>query len=452
MATVIGEVEMVVPDTQSVSAVIDNGKVSFQQVLVVSLCLIFNMLDGFDITAMAVTANAIGTELQLAEDKLGFVFSFSLAGMMLGAMFLASLSDVFGRRTVIVASLLVVGASVLLTGYSNGLFSLIGLRFISGLGAGALLASQATLAAEYSPEKYRALSVAIVTAGYPLGAMMTGLMAGLIVPEFGWRGMFIGGGGLTLAMAGLAFCLLPESLHFLCSKQPPGALAKVNRILERLSAPKLEKLPPIDTASTATVSGGESSIAKMRKLLSPQHRRSTIILWSAFLMCFCTLYFLMSWVPKMMINAGFSSQIANYAFTLFNFGAVIGIFLLGAFATRWGLSKLIASFLLIAAVGMVLVASVSVEQDMLLALIFFIGLTLQGGFTGMYAAAAKIYPTEIRSTGVGWAIGLGRCGAVFGPAIAGFMIAAGVTMEVNFLIFAAPLIVSGLLAAWLRVR
>lgn len=439
-------------DARSVGAVIDNGNVSFQQVLVVSLCLIFNMLDGFDITAMAVTANAIGTELQLAEDKLGFVFSFSLAGMMLGAMFLASLSDVFGRRTVIIASLLVVGVSVLLTGYSNGLFSLTGLRFVSGLGAGALLASQATLAAEYSPEKYRALSVAIVTAGYPLGAMMTGLVAGLIVPEFGWRGMFIGGGGLTLVMAGLAFCLLPESLHFLCSKQPPGALAKVNRILKKLAAPKLEKLPPIDAASTGAAPGGESSIAKMRKLLSPLHRRSTIILWSAFLMCFCTLYFLMSWVPKMMVNAGFSAQIANYAFTLFNFGAVIGIFLLGALATRWGLSNLIASFLLTAAVGMVLVASVSVEQEVLLALIFFIGLTLQGGFTGMYAAAAKLYPTEIRSTGVGWAIGLGRCGAVFGPAIAGFMIAAGVTMEVNFLIFAAPLIVSGLLAAWLRLR
>ena len=452
-----------VADTLSVSALIDDGKVSFQQVLVVGLCLIFNMLDGFDITAMAVTANAVGLELQLAEDKLGFVFSFSLAGMMLGAMFLASLSDVFGRRTVIIASLLVVGGSVLLTGYSNSLSALIALRFISGLGAGALLASQATLAAEYSPEKYRALSVAIVTAGYPLGAMMTGLLAGVIVPEFGWRGMFIGGGYVTLVMAGLAYALLPESLHFLCSKQPPDALAKVNRILKKFSVASVDQLPPAVTTVTAAgaptpgVSGAEapqseSFIAKMLKLLAPEHRRSTLMLWSAFLMSLCTLYFLMSWVPKMMINAGFSTEVANYAFTLFNFGGVTGIFLLGGLATRLGLSNLICSFLLIGAAGMLLFAAVDAEQNMLLALIFLIGVALQGGFTGMYAAAAKIYPTEIRSTGVGWAIGLGRFGAVVGPAAAGFMIAAGIPMATNFIIFAVPLIISGLLAVWLRLR
>ena len=443
-----------ISNTLSVSDLIDDGRVSYQQILVVGLCLVFNMLDGFDITAMAVTANAVGAELQLAEDQLGFVFSFSLAGMTLGAMFLASLSDVFGRRTVIIASLLVVGGSVLVTGYCNSLAALIGLRFISGLGAGALLASQATLASEYSPDKYRALSVAIVTAGYPLGAMMTGLVAGWIVPEFGWRGMFIAGGSVTLVMACLAYGLLPESLHFLCSKRPAGALDQVNHILKKFSVAAIEQLPPASNAvSTGAATGAaESSAAKMLKLLSPRHRRSTLVLWSAFLMCFCTLYFLMSWVPKMMVNAGFSSQIANYAFSLFNLGGVTGIFLLGALATRWRLSTLICVFLLAAASGMLLFAAVSAEQTQLLLLIFLIGFLLQGGFTGLYAAAAKIYPTEIRSTGVGWAIGLGRCGAVFGPAVAGFMIAAGVTMETNFIVFSAPLIVSGLLGLWLRLR
>ena len=154
----------------------------------------------------------------------------------------------------------------------------------------------------------------------------------------------------------------------------------------------------------------------------------------------------------MMINAGFSNEVANYAFTLFNFGGVAGIFLLGGLATRWRLSNLICTFLLLAAGGMLLFAAVTAEQNMLLALIFLIGMALQGGFTGMYAAAAKIYPTAIRSTGVGWAIGLGRFGAVVGPAVAGFMIAAGIPMDTNFIIFSVPLIVSALLAAWLRLR
>lgn len=441
-------------DTLSIRSLIDEGNISYQQVLVVCLCLIFNMLDGFDITAMAVTADAVGTEMQLTEDKLGFVFSFSLAGMMLGAMFLAPLSDVFGRRTVIIASLVVVGLSVLLTGYSSGLAQLIGLRFISGLGAGALLASQATLASEYSPDKFRALSVAIVTAGYPLGAMMTGLVAGFIVPDFGWRGMFITGGCVTLVMAVLAYALLPESLHFLCSKQPPGALGKVNRILAKFAVEPVGQLPPVDSAvpvdSKAASDGVKSS--KVFSLLSIKHRRTTLFLWAAFSMCFCTLYFLMSWTPKIMVNAGFSAQIANYAFSLLNFGGVVGIFLLGSLATHWRLSSLICSFLLLAAMGMLLFSAVPTQQNILLVLIFLIGLALQGGFTGLYAAAAKSYPTEIRTTGVGWAIGLGRFGAVVGPALAGFMIAAGISMGMNFVAFALPLLVSAALAFALRIR
>ena len=160
------------------------------QGIVIALCMMVNMLDGFDITAMAVVAAEVGRELQISDEKLGFVFSFSLAGMMLGVMFLAPFSDVFGRRKVILASLLTVGISVLLTAFAESIISMLSLRFISGLGAGAMLASQATLASEYSNMKFRSLAVAIVTAGYPLGAMFTGIIAQFLVPQFGWQGMF----------------------------------------------------------------------------------------------------------------------------------------------------------------------------------------------------------------------------------------------------------------------
>ena len=228
-----------------VADVIDNGQVSGQQLLVVGLCMFFNMLDGFDITAMAVVATAVSTELQLSADKLGLIFSFALAGMMMGAMLLAPISDIVGRRILIVVSLTLVGVSILFTARATSLPEFIILRFISGLGAGAMLACQATLAAEYSPEKYRSLSVSAVTAGYPLGAMMTSVVAGFIMPEYGWRGMFWFGGGLTLTMGLVAWAFIPESLKYLFERRPENALARVNQILSKLKKDTLEQLPEV---------------------------------------------------------------------------------------------------------------------------------------------------------------------------------------------------------------
>ena len=193
--------------------------------LVVGLCMFFNILDGFDITAMAVVAGAVSSELQLTPDRLGWIFSFALAGMVVGAMFLAPISDIIGRRKLIIVSIVLVGVSILLTANSTTLVEFIVLRFISGLGAGAMLASQATLAAEYSPDKYRAASVALVTSGYPLGAMMTSVVAGFIMPDYGWRGMFWFGGGLTLVMVLVAWLLIPESLKYLFERRPDGVLS-----------------------------------------------------------------------------------------------------------------------------------------------------------------------------------------------------------------------------------
>ncbi|MDC0996844.1 MFS transporter [Pseudomonadales bacterium] len=439
----------------NINDLIDHGKFSFRQILIVLLCLVFNMVDGFDITAMAVTAHQIGEDMQLSEDKLGLVFSFSLAGMMLGAMFLAALSDVIGRRTMIIITLTLVGATVLLTASVNSLPALILLRFISGLGAGAMLASVATLASEYSPEKFRAMAVTAVTAGYPLGAMTTGLVASSVVPEFGWQGMFIAGGSATLLLALIAFFMIPESLHFLCKKQPDDALQRVNKILQIFKIQSLQHLPSIENTGGATEADRQNIYQKMLTLLTPEFRRSTLTLWATFFLCISTLYFLMSWTPKLIINLGYSADAGNLAFTLFNFGGVLGIFILGYLASKWSLSTLISIFAITSAVFMWAFAgavSLDFNQTNLMLLIFIIGISMQGGYTGMYAVAAKIYPIEIRSTGVGWAIGLGRFGAVLGPGIAGYMIASGLPITINFMVFAIPMLIGGIFAYQLRVR
>lgn len=432
-----------------VADIIDNGQVSGQQVLVIGLCMFFNMLDGFDITAMAIVASAVSGELALTADKLGWIFSFALAGMMAGAMFMAPLADLVGRRRMIIASIALVGVSIMLTAQATSLPEFILLRFISGLGAGTMLASQATLAAEFSPERYRALSVALVTSGYPLGAMCTSVVANLVMPEFGWRGMFWFGGVLTFAMTFIAWFFIPESLKFLIERRPAGALQKANRVLRKLKKPTLTELPAVSVGRSPARRGLADT---MLLLVAPAHRRVTLTLWMTFFLCFAALYFLMSWVPKLMVDAGYSESVGRDAFFLFNFGGVLGIYLLGGLSTRFKLTNLIFGLLALSAAGMVAFALAPADKNLLLAMIFIVGLCQQGGFTGLYSAAAKAYPTGIRSTGIGWCVGLGRSGAVIGPAVAGYLIYFGFDMSANFIVFAVPMAIGGFIAYTLHIR
>jgi len=429
--------------------VIDRGPVTAQQLLVVGLCMLFNMLDGFDITAMAVVASSVSTELELTADKLGWIFSFALAGMMGGAMFLAPISDVIGRRKLIIMAIVLIGTSIILTASASTLPEFIVLRFISGLGAGAMLASQAALSAEYSPDKYKAFSVAAVTSGYPLGAMMTSVIASFIMPAYGWRGMFWFGGLVTLAMVLIAWLMIPESLKFLFERRPDDALERINKILKKLKKEPLDEMPNVIAATTTEKTG---LLSGMRRLLAKEHRKTTLTLWAAFLLCFSTLYFLMSWIPKLMEDSGFDVAAGRDAFFLFNLGGVIGIYLIGWMSTRWTLTNLIFYLSSASAVGMVIFALVPNRLTLLLSLTLLIGILQQGGFTGLYGAAAKAYPTHIRSTGIGWSIGLGRFGAVLGPAIAGYLIAGGLSMSANYFIFAIPMAVGGFIAYRLHIR
>jgi predicted MFS family arabinose efflux permease len=172
----------------------------------------------------------------------------------------------------------------------------------------------------------------------------------------------------------------------------------------------------------------------------------------AFFLCIGALYFLMSWVPKMMEDAGFDASVGRHAFFLFNMGGVVGIYLLGFLSTRWKLTNLVFWMLCLTGVIMVFYAMVPNQLTLLLTYIFIIGVLMQGGFTGLYSAAAKAYPTAIRSTGIGWAIGLGRSGAVAGPAIAGYLIAAGLDMSALFYIYAIPMVISGIAAYRLNIK
>ena len=438
------------PDTSFTAEIIDKGKASSQQILVIGLCMFLNMLDGFDITAMSIVNTAVGSELDLTPDRLGLISSAALFGMACGAMFLAPLSDIFGRRTVIISSVFMVSVSIMLTANANSLTAFIILRIFSGLGAGAMLASQAALAIEYSPEKFKALSVALVTSGYPLGAMMTAVIGGYIMPEFGWRGMFWFGGGLTLLMGLVTWMFIPESLQFLIDRRPKGALEKVNNTLRKLGKDSISELPQTENAQNNNEPA--NALNNFQDLFRNNYWKPTLTIWLSFLLCFSTMYFLMTWIPALMEYSGFTAATGRTAFFLFNLGGVLGIWLLGAISTKIKLSNIVSSFLITSAILLIVFAASPNQQTLLLSLVLVIGILFQGGFTGLYAVAAKVYPASFRSTGVGWAIGLGRAGAVIGPGVAGFLIAAGFDMSANFYIFSVPAMLGGIIAYCLHVR
>jgi benzoate transport len=427
-----------------IRSVFDQNRFTRIQLTVILTSLVLNMLDGFDITAMAFTVHSIGEALHIAPDLLGLVFSAALAGMMAGAMFIAPFSDVIGRRRMILICVTTIGLSRCMTAFASAIWQLIVLRGITGLGVGGMLASLAAISSEYAPAKYRSMAVVTITAGYPLGATLGGFIAAPMIPAFGWESIFLAGGIATLLIGLLAYFYMPESLQFLLAKGDADALPRVNDILRQLDKPELNELPGLK-------SNTRRNKANVFSLLSRERRKQTLILWSCFFFCFVSLYFMMSWIPKLVVTAGLSESIGVYASTAFNGAAIIGIISLGWMSARIGLSNLIGIFLTGSAIIMIVFAIGGGVKHLFLYL-FIIGFLMQGGFVGLYAVAAKIYPTELRTTGVGWAIGLGRFGAVIGPYIGGVLIASGTTMEINFIIFAIPLLLSGIIAYILSVK
>jgi benzoate transport len=410
-----------------------------------------NMLDGMDVMVISYTAPAIAKEwarsdgrppgVPISPTDLGLVFSMGLLGMAVGAMFLAAQADRIGRRRVILLSAGLMGSCVLATVYVQSLPMLVLARFVSGLGIGSMLASTATLTAEYAPARTKDFWVSFVMSGYPIGAVLSGMVAARIIPHYGWRAMFGTAGGATLLTLPIIYIFLAESLDFLFKSQPKGALEQANKLLQKMGRESLTELPPLPIA-VAKASVGE--------LFSNNRQSATLLLWTALFMSFATLYFLTMWIPKLASNVGLSQHLAIYAGTVFNLGAFFGIVSQGYLSARLGLQRVICGFLIVTTLLMVAFGFVS-GSLWVLVLFGLIGFGIQGGFVGMYSLAAKLYPTRVRATGVGWAVGAGRIGAVVGSIVGGLLIGAGWSMAANFIAFAIPAFIAGVITLLINV-
>jgi len=416
----------------------DDGQIKMTQVqyFSIAICFLMSVLDGMDVLVVSYCAPAIAEDLNLGPKTLGFVFSAGLIGMAIGAIFLAPFADRFGRKKLILASAFIMGFSVLLTAYSENISQLILMRLVSGLGIGCMLATTATLTSENVLNNSKDFWVSLVISGYPVGAVVSGYVAAAIIPSYGWESMFVLAGLTTLLTIPLIFFFLSESPQFYLKKQPKDALAKANKILIKMNFKPLDSLPKIGLKA--------NNKPLVSQLFSGKYKISTLQLWAALFFAFGCLYFLISWIPKLATDAGLSIELAIYAGTIFNVGAFFGIVLQGYFSSKIGLKKTISFFLLLT---FLLMASFKlfVGTDILLLVYFLLGFSLQGGFVGLYAVAARLYPTEFKTTGVGWAIGMGRVGGILAPLIGGLLISIGLSLSANFFIFSIPaLIASGL--------
>lgn len=419
----------------SAKTLIDSGKMTPLQLGTILICFMMNMLDGMDVLIISYTAPAIAKAWSIGPETLGVVFSAGLFGMTVGTFFIAPLADRIGRKNMILFSALIMGIFIYLTSKSTNITHLMLYRMLSGIGIGCMLASTAALAAEYTPDRSRDFWVSFVIAGYPVGAVLSGLVAARVIPAQGWEQMFKYAGLASLVTVPFIIIFLTESIDFYLQKQPEHALTKINSILSRMGGAALASLPPKPEPLSAI---------PVRKLLAGKYKKPTIELWIALFLAFASLYFMTSWVPKLASDAGLSMQLAIYAGTVFNGGAFLGIVTQGYFSSQYGLKKTIGWILILTSVLMVCFGFF-VGSDWLLILFGLLGFGIQGGFVGLYAFAARMYPSEIKTTGIGWSMGFGRLGAVVGPALAGVLLGMGVSIGTSFIIFAIPTALAGLM-------
>ncbi|MDH4847948.1 MFS transporter [Pseudomonas sp. BN605] len=385
------------------------------QWVAVSICVFLNLIDGFDVLVMAFTATAVSSFWQLTGAQLGYLLGAGLLGMSIGSLFVAPWADKWGRRPLVLVCLTASGIGMLLSAASMTPIQLGITRVITGIGIGGILACSNVVASEYASTRWRSLALSLQSTGYAVGALFGGLFAIFLIEHYGWRSVFLIGGAATLTMIPVVYFLLPESMDFLITKQPRNALLKINKLAGKLNLQKLDQLP--DRGDVA--SENKSSV---RKLITREYMLKTAWLWAAFFLVLFGFYFVMNWTPKLLASAGQTAQQGITGGMLLSAGGIVGSALLGLLSTKFKTAHVQAAFLVITAITMVFFVNASGLPGYGVAVGLLLGITVNGCVAGLYAIAPTVYDASVRTTGVGFAIGVGRAGGILSPVVAGFLI------------------------------
>jgi benzoate transport len=397
-------------------ATIATSPMSPLQVLVVGLTVALNALDGFDVLSISFASPGIAAEWGIARDALGIVLSMELIGMAIGSVLLGGVADRVGRRPTMLGCLMLMAFGMVMATTASGLVLLSMWRIVTGLGIGGMLAAITAVAAEFSNTRRRHLSVSIMSIGYPLGAVVGGIVAAQLLRSYDWRSVFYFGAAVTAALIPLVYFIVPESVHWLARKQPAGALDRINAALSRMGHAAVAALPEIPP---------EGRRASVTEIFSPALAATTAIVTFAYFCHIMTFYFIVKWIPKIVVDMGFDPSSAAGVLVWTNVGGATGGAVLGLMTQRFGVKGLTIGILVLSSVAVVLFGRTPPDLQQLSIVSGIAGFCTNAGIIGLYAIVAQAFPTQVRATGTGFTIGVGRGGSALGPIIAGYLFNAG---------------------------
>ena len=403
-------------ETVNVTTLIDRRKIGGFQYLVASLCAITIFLDGYDTQSIAFVAPSIAQELGLTRPSLGPLFSASLVGLLFGALIFGPVADKIGRRSVIMICTVIFGVFTLVASASGTLNELLIFRFVTGLGLGGAMPNGIALTAEYCPQRRRATLVMIMFTGFSLGAAFGGAVSAGLITTYGWRSVWYVGGILPLLLLPFQFIWLPESIRFLVVTDAEGSrIGKLLQRIDRAFRPSSGMRYEVDEAHAHGM--------PVAHLFRQGRTFGTLMLWAMFFTNLLANFFLQNWIPTLAHDSGIDLRTAVIIGTMYQVGGVLASLLVGWPIDKFGPFKVIPLLFLFAIPFVALIGQAVDSVTLLMVLTFGAGFCIVGGQNSSNALAAIFYPTAMRATGVGWALGIGRIGAILGPLIAGQLLA-----------------------------
>lgn len=427
---------MAAPSTSGVKSIGQDGPLTLWQIIVVGLCVLANVCDGLDTTSIAYAAPALLREWNVSPQNFGIVLSAGAFGMLVGAILVAPQADKVGRRTIIVAATTASSIGMFGMALSQNLPQLMIFRFLVGTCVGALLPSLSIMVVEFSNEKRGNLFLALVHIGFAIGAILGAAIGAAVVETYGWRGIFFTGAIITSVTTIACYAALPESVNFLLARQPPNALARVNKIRERFGQSALATLPPKPPEKVRAFSN-------IAAILSPQMIRTTLLLWLASFTRFFISAFLTGWKPQVLVMAGFTDRAAIAVGIATSSAASVGVLCMGLFAAKVGAAR--ATGIMLAGCAAALMGFGVTQSPLPLILLAVACMfTIEAAFTGILITSTRFYSVENRSTGVGFTVGIGRIGAIIGPYVGGALIGMGLDRSAYFPVYASAAVIGAI--------
>ncbi len=422
---------------------LSSAPMSALQILAVAVTFGLTALDGFDVLSVSFAAPGIATEWGIDRAALGVVLSMELIGMAIGSILLGGVADRIGRRPTMLGCLILMTAGMFLVTTVRQIAELEVWRVMTGLGIGGLLAAGNAVAAEFSNFRRRNLSVSLMAIGYPVGAVIGGVIVAHLLRGHEWRAVFYFGGAITAVFIPLVYCFVPESIHWLAQKQPDSALAHINRTLRRMRHAAVSVLPAISA---------EVRKRSVADIFAPGLIALTVLATAAYFFHIMTFYFIVKWVPKIVVDMHFPPSSAANVLVWANVGGALGGVAVGILTQRTGVKPVTIAAMLLSTAMVTLFGRSAADLQQLSLLCACAGFCTNAGVVGLYAIFAQAFPTHVRATGTGFAIGVGRGGSVLGPITAGFLFKWGYDLPTVAQFMAMGSLIAAAILAMLKLK